>query len=37
VVIGLYHPDTFERLPIWDNIAQNSPGDSFVIGPVRVE
>lgn len=37
VVVGLYHPDTFERLPIWDNNAQNSPGDSFVIGTVRVE
>ena len=37
VVIGVYHPDTFARLPIWDNQAQNSPGDSFVIGTVRVE
>ncbi len=37
VVVGLYHPDTFERLPIWDNTAQNSPGDSFVIGTVWVE
>jgi 4-amino-4-deoxy-L-arabinose transferase-like glycosyltransferase len=37
VEIGIYHPETSEKLPIWDNLLQNSPGDSLVIGQVRVE
>jgi hypothetical protein len=37
VVLGLYQPDTFERLDIWDNLAQQSPGNSIVLGQVRVE
>jgi hypothetical protein len=37
VVLGLYNPDTLERLPIWDNLAQQSPGDYIVLGQVRVE
>jgi 4-amino-4-deoxy-L-arabinose transferase-like glycosyltransferase len=37
VEIGVYHPDTFAKLPIWDNLLQNSPGDSLVIGQVQVE
>ncbi|RMF00775.1 MAG: hypothetical protein D6768_12045 [Chloroflexi bacterium] len=32
VLLGVYHPDSFERLPVWDNSAQNSPGNSFVLG-----
>jgi 4-amino-4-deoxy-L-arabinose transferase-like glycosyltransferase len=37
VVLGVYHPDTLERLAIWDNWARQSPGDSVVLGKVRVE
>jgi len=36
VVVGLYRPDTQERLPIWNNTAQNSPGDSITLGTVRI-
>ena len=37
VVLGIYHPDTFERLDIWDNLVQQSPGNSLVLGHVKVE
>jgi 4-amino-4-deoxy-L-arabinose transferase-like glycosyltransferase len=37
VVLGVYEPDTFDRLDIWDNRANQSPGNSFVLGRVRVE
>jgi hypothetical protein len=37
ILFGLYDPATFERLPIWDNLANQSPGDSLVLGQVRVE
>lgn len=37
VVLGIYHPDTLERLDIWDNLNQQSPGNSLVLGQVRVE
>jgi hypothetical protein len=37
VIFGLYNPATQERLPIWDNLAGQSPGDSLVLGQVRVE
>ncbi len=37
VILGIYHPATFEPLPIWDNMAQQSPGDSFVLGQITVE
>jgi hypothetical protein len=37
VLVGVYHPATFERLPIWNNLVQNSPGDSLVLGEVRVK
>ncbi len=36
VVFGLYHPDTGERLPIYDQTGQMI-GDSLVLGTVRVE
>jgi hypothetical protein len=36
VVLGLYHPDTLERLPIWDNDSQSSPGSSVVLGTVKI-
>jgi 4-amino-4-deoxy-L-arabinose transferase-like glycosyltransferase len=37
LVLGIYQPDTFARLDIWDNQANHSPGNSFVLGNVRVE
>ena len=37
VILGIYHPDTFERLDIWDNLAQQSPGNSVILGQVKVE
>jgi len=37
VILGIYHPDTLERLDIWDNLAQQSPGDSVVLGRVNIE
>jgi hypothetical protein len=37
IIFGLYNPDTQERLPIWDNLAGQSPGDSIVLGQLRVE
>ncbi len=36
IVVGMYHPETQARLPIWDNTAQNSPGDSVILGTVRI-
>ncbi len=37
IVFGIYDPTTLQRLPIWDNLADQSPGDSRVLGQVRVE
>jgi hypothetical protein len=37
LVFGLYDPATLKRLEIWDNLAGQSPGDSIVLGQVRVE
>jgi hypothetical protein len=37
VILGIYHPDTFDRFDIWDNLAQQSPGNSVVLGQVRVD
>jgi hypothetical protein len=37
VVFGLYHPDTGARLPIWDDLAGQSPGDSLVLGMVNIQ
>ncbi len=37
LVFGLYDPDTLKRLEIWDNLAGQSPGDSVVLGQIRVE
>lgn len=36
VVLGVYEPDTFTRLDIWDNSAQQSPGSSIVLGEVSI-
>lgn len=36
IVLGVYHPDTLERLNIWDNQAQQSPGSSAVLGEVQI-
>jgi hypothetical protein len=36
LVFGLYDPANFQRLPIWDNLANQSPGDSVVLGQVRI-
>jgi 4-amino-4-deoxy-L-arabinose transferase-like glycosyltransferase len=37
VVFGLYHPDNFERLPIWDNLAGQPAGNSLVLGTVTIK
>ncbi len=36
IVFGLYDPATQARLPIWNNLAGQSPGDSVVLGQVSV-
>ncbi|MCB0191980.1 MAG: glycosyltransferase family 39 protein [Anaerolineae bacterium] len=36
IILGVYHPDTLERLDIWDNQAQQSPGNSVILGEVQV-
>jgi hypothetical protein len=36
VILGVYHPGSLERLAIWDNLTQQSPGDSIVLGQVRI-
>ncbi len=36
LILGLYHPDTLERLPIWNNQTQQSPGDSIELGHVTI-
>lgn len=37
VVFGLYNPNTFERLEIWDNLTHRSVGDSIVLGQVKIK
>lgn len=37
VVLGLYHPDTLKRLDIWDNLAQQSLGNSVTLGEVTIK
>jgi 4-amino-4-deoxy-L-arabinose transferase-like glycosyltransferase len=37
IIVGLYHPDTLERLEIWDNLSGQSVGDSIVLGQVNVK
>jgi hypothetical protein len=37
VLVGLYHPDTWERLEVWDNLTGQSVGDSIVLGEVNIE
>ncbi|GIK40586.1 MAG: hypothetical protein BroJett011_44190 [Chloroflexota bacterium] len=36
IVFGLYDPATSQRLPIWDNLAGQSPGDSIVLGQLTI-
>ncbi|MBI1880893.1 MAG: hypothetical protein HYR94_22165, partial [Chloroflexi bacterium] len=36
LIFGVYDPANFQRLPIWDNRASRSPGDSVVLGQVRI-
>lgn len=36
IVFGLYDPATLQRLPIWDNLAGQSPGDSVVLGQLTI-
>lgn len=36
IVFGLYDPATQARLPIWDNLAGQSPGDSVILGQVKI-
>lgn len=37
VILGIYQPETLERLGIWDNWSQQTVGDSIPLGVVRVE
>jgi hypothetical protein len=37
VVLGVYDPDSFKRLDVWDNITQQSPGNSIILGQVTVQ
>jgi hypothetical protein len=37
IIVGLYDPDTWERLEIWDNLSGQSVGSSIVLGAVNVE
>jgi hypothetical protein len=37
IVFGLYDPSTSQRLPIWDNLAGQSPGDSVVLGQMTID
>jgi hypothetical protein len=37
IVVGLYDPATSQRLPIWDNLAGQSPGDSVVLGQLTID
>jgi 4-amino-4-deoxy-L-arabinose transferase-like glycosyltransferase len=37
VILGLYNPNTLERLTIWDNLTQQSPGDYIVLGKIHIE
>lgn len=37
LVFGVYDPTTSQRLPIWDNLAGRSPGESVVLGQVRID
>jgi hypothetical protein len=36
IIFGLYHPDTFERLPIWDNLTGQPAGDHLILGQVQI-
>ena len=36
VVLGIYDPDTLERLDIYDNLARQSLGNSVILGQVTV-
>jgi hypothetical protein len=36
VIMGVYHPNTLERLHIWDNQTQQSLGDSVKLGEVTI-
>ncbi|MBE7549774.1 MAG: glycosyltransferase family 39 protein [Anaerolineales bacterium] len=36
IVFGLYAPATSQRLPIWDNLAGQSLGDSVVLGQLTI-
>ena len=36
VILGLYQPDTFERLEIWDAWAEKNVGDHLILGTVSV-
>jgi 4-amino-4-deoxy-L-arabinose transferase-like glycosyltransferase len=37
LILGVYQPETMERLAIWDNLASQSPGDYVVLGQVKIE
>jgi len=37
VVLGVYHPQTLERLDIWDNQARQSPGNRPVLGKAQIK
>ncbi|MDM8521640.1 glycosyltransferase family 39 protein [Anaerolineales bacterium HSG6] len=37
IMFGIYHPDDFQRLEIWDNLSSQPKGNSLSLGTVRVE
>ncbi|MDM8526882.1 glycosyltransferase family 39 protein [Anaerolineales bacterium HSG24] len=37
VIFGIYHPDDFQRLEIWDNLNSQPKGNSLNLGTVQVE
>jgi len=37
VILGIYHPDNFQRLEIWDNLSRQPKGNSLSLGTVQVE
>lgn len=37
LILGVYQPETMERLAIWDNLASQSPGNYIILGQVKIE
>jgi len=37
LILGMYEPESFQRLPIWDNVNQQTVGDVFTLGTVTIQ